>query len=71
MANNSQKRGKKLGSKIRFRGIGEDAKVLHVSAPYLWKILTGRVTHKEVESRYWNLKREQARTLLAETEQAA
>jgi hypothetical protein len=67
----NSKRGAKLGSKVKFQGISSDAKTLNVSTSYLWCCLTGRRRAQSIVDAYWNLKRDQARALLAETEKAA
>jgi len=71
MAINSHKRGKKLGAKVQFPGIGADAVALKLSASYLWLCLTGRKDRKDIVAAYYELKRQQARQLLEETPKAA
>jgi hypothetical protein len=53
---------------MRFPGIGADAKALNVSPSFLWLCLTGRRDNSEVMEAYRNLKRQQARQILEETE---
>jgi hypothetical protein len=71
MVINSHKRGKKLGAKVQFHGIGADAAALKVSASYLWLCLTGRKDRQEIVEAYRELKRQQARQLLEQTQKAA
>ncbi len=71
MAINSHKRGKKLGAKVRFPGIGADAAALKLSASYLWLCLTGRRDRKDIVDAYHDLKLKQARQLLEQTQKAA
>ena len=71
MHTKSQKAGKKPGSKMRFPGIGADAKALEMSPSFLWLCLTGRKDRPDVVESYWNLKRQQAQQFLSQTPEAA
>jgi hypothetical protein len=63
-----RKSKKPQGSKMRFSGIQADAKTLGYSISYLWLCLTGRRNRPQIVAAYQNLKRDQARAILAESE---
>ena len=69
MANGPDNRGKRLGSKVQFFGIGADARTLGLSTSYLWRCLTGRITCEKIVSDYWELKKDQARRFLSKPAQ--
>ena len=64
MANSRDNAGRRLGGKIKFPGIGADARQIGVSAPYLWQCLSGRKKNDKLVADYWALKRKQARRFL-------
>ena len=55
---------------MKFPGISADARTLGLSASYLWRCLTGRVTCQKIVSDYWELKKAQARRFLSKAQKS-